>query len=103
MAEDLITITVPVAGRPDCADWEGARKIKVSPRTVTLHYRPGRVGVVRAEVTGPWMPARPGIVYDRPGDMTVLYYDDTPEPWPAWVRNLAVEYQPCTPAVTPPQ
>ncbi|MEV6433555.1 hypothetical protein [Streptomyces anulatus] len=94
MPGELITITMPVTGKPDCPDWDGGRKVTVAPTTVTLYYRPGHPGAVRAEVTGPWMPSRPGILYDGPGDMTVFYYATDPEHWPTWLRDLEAQYQP---------
>ncbi|WP_406163901.1 hypothetical protein OG298_45460 (plasmid) [Streptomyces sp. NBC_01005] len=94
MVEALITTTVPVAGQPDCPDWDGGRKVTVIPKTLTLYYRPGHLGAARAEVTGPWKPSRPGIHYDSPGNMTVLFYDTDPERWPTWVRDLEAQYQP---------
>ncbi|MFE9461666.1 hypothetical protein [Streptomyces californicus] len=94
MAQDLITITIPAAGKPDCPDWEGGRKVTVTPRTLTLHYRPGHPDAIRAEVTGPWKPSRPGILYDRPGDMTVFYDEDAPGQWPTWIRDLAAQFRP---------
>ncbi|MGC5344542.1 hypothetical protein [Streptomyces sp. DT171] len=94
MAEDLITITMPVTGKPDCPDWDGGRKVTVIPKSLTLYYRPGRLGAVRAEVTGPWKPSRPGIIHDGSAAMTVLYHATDPEHWPTWLRDLEAQYQP---------
>lgn len=99
--EALIITTVPVEGKPDCPDWEGERKVVVIPKTVTLYYRPGHLGAVRAAVTGPWKPSRPGI-YGQDGTMSVCYYDTDPEHWPAWLRDLEAQHQPGATA-TPPQ
>ncbi|MGW6462121.1 hypothetical protein ACWF94_40385 [Streptomyces sp. NPDC055078] len=90
-----IEISVPVTGKPECFDWLG-RKVIVIPETVTLYFAPGRPDPVAAEVTGPWKPGRPGILHDGSARMTVAYYDNHPEHWPTWIRELAKKYQPPT-------
>ncbi|MEV6124311.1 hypothetical protein AB0M23_28025 [Streptomyces sp. NPDC052077] len=92
--QQLICITLPVADVPECIDWDGAGKVTVLPQSLALYYRPGITGAIRAEVTGPWRPSRPGIIHDGSPEATVVYYSDHPEHWPHWLRELEAHFQP---------